>query len=252
MTNQPPPSELLDLKTHILACMADYMPSLVDNDVRIPLNLTACELALKKHLEGVFLESAWEDPLAIVFEIRWVLNHLGSGSFEDFVSGAFTLPPDAQAQEEFLKKCREVFDISLARLLEPAANADIPMVINALRRAMLALAFLNLDAICDDVQTKAPGYHPYCYTEAELAQCDAILSHYLETVQAPALRNDEASIMAAVQHAVESLNDLNDRCGRSLIETDAREDICKLIQCAAQSAGLDRADSDVTDEWRDW
>ncbi|WP_167236500.1 hypothetical protein [Massilia genomosp. 1] len=252
MTNQTPLSELLDLKTHILECMADYMPSLVDNDVRIQLNLTACELALKKHLGGVFLASAWEDPLAIVSEIRWVLNHLGNDSFEDFVSGALTLPPDAQAQGKFLKKCREVFDISLVRLLEPAANADILTVISALRRAMLALAFLNLDAICDDVQRKAPGYHPYCYTEAELAQCDAILSHYLQTVQAPSVRNDGARILGAVQHVVESLNDLNDRCGRSLIETDGREDICKLIQCAAQSAGLDSDDRDITEEWRDW
>lgn len=117
---------------------------------------------------------------------------------------------------------------------------------------MLALSHLSLDAICDDMYRKAPEYRPYIYFEAELVECDAVLTQYLDVVQSPSVRNDPAKIMAAVQHAVEALNDLHDRCGRSLIGTDGREDICDLIQGAAKSAGLSRDDMDITDEWRDW
>lgn len=122
----------------------------------------------------------------------------------------------------------------------------------ALRHAMLALSHLSLDAICDDMYRKAPEYRPYIYSEAELVECDAVLTQYLDVVQSPSVRNDPAKIMAAVQHAVEALNDLHDRCGRSLIGTDGREDICDLIQGAAKSAGLSCDDMDITDEWRDW
>ena len=252
MTNQTSQIELLDLKKHIVDSMADYMPMLEDTDVSIPLNLTACEAAFKNHLEDVVVESTWQDPIAIVGEVRWALHHLGNCGFGDMVSGASLLPPDAQAQHEFLEKCREVFNISLDRHLVPAAKADVTIVICALRRAMLALAYLNLDAICDDVERKQPGYFPYTYTEVHVAQCDAVLTDYLEAVQAESVRNDPVKIMAAVQQAVESLNDLNDRCGRSLIETDAREEICALIQSAAKRAGLSCDEVDITDEWRDW
>lgn len=232
--------------------MADYMSTFDDKDVSIPLNLTGCEAALKKHLGGVLVESAWEDPAAIVFQVRWVLNHLSNDEFGDMFICASTVPAEAQMQAEFLEKCRKTFDISFVRLLLPAAQADIAGVMCALHRAMLALAHLNLDAICHDEQQKAPGYHPYRYSEAEIAECNAILSVYLDAVQSVSVRNNPARIMAAVQKTIESLNELNDRCGGSLIETDGREDICELIQCAAIGAGLNCADEDITEEWRDW
>lgn len=252
MPNQTTNSELIELKKHILNSMTDYLPNLVNNDVSIPLNLTACEAALRAHLGDVILEAAWEDTAALVFEVRWVLNSLRNSPFHDMVAGATIDPPDEAKQQAFLEECRAVVGITLVNRLVPAAKDDLSKLMCALRNAMLALAQLSLDAICDDVHRKQDGYREFIYTEADIAQCDAVLTHYLDTVQSAPVKNDSVKIMVAVQTAVESLNDLNDRCGSSLIETDAREDICKLIQEAAERGGLSCDDMDITEEWREW
>ena len=54
-----------------------------------------------------------------------------------------------------------------------------------------------------------------------------------------------------VKRLVLGLNELNERCDFSLIETDQREDICQFIFDTLDENGVE-FDGDVTEEWRDW
>jgi hypothetical protein len=87
------------------------------------------------------------------------------------------------------------------------------------------------------------------YTEADLAKCEAILDAFLTKVRA-ANNGNAAFVMAAVEEAVVSFNELSERC-ESLIETDQREQICELIRRSAAAVGVGKGE-DLTEEWREW
>ena len=89
------------------------------------------------------------------------------------------------------------------------------------------------------------------YSKEDVDRCASILDRYLSSVLDPSVHGVSEGIMAAVKTAVLALNDLNEQCEHSLIETDQREDICELIIHAASLAGLDGND-DITEEWREW
>ena len=89
------------------------------------------------------------------------------------------------------------------------------------------------------------------YSQEDVERCASILDRYMSSVLDPSIHGESGSIMAAVKSAVLELNDLNEQCEHSLIETDQREDICELIINAASLAGLD-GNADITEEWREW
>jgi hypothetical protein len=66
---------------------------------------------------------------------------------------------------------------------------------------------------------------------------------------------DDPAKLAAFEQAVLALNDLNDEDER-LIETDEREQLCKLVNTIAGAAGLDPKDygdgEGPASEWREW
>lgn len=88
------------------------------------------------------------------------------------------------------------------------------------------------------------------YTGADVGECGRILDVYLARV-AGATRGDDEAVLAAVQDAVLALNVLNERCGKHLIETDQREQLCELILRAASLAGVGSGE-DITEPWREW
>jgi hypothetical protein len=51
---------------------------------------------------------------------------------------------------------------------------------------------------------------------------------------------------------VTRLNDLNERCNNTLIETDQREDICAFIIRVGYLRGVNAEGEDVMEAWRDW
>lgn len=89
------------------------------------------------------------------------------------------------------------------------------------------------------------------YSKDDIERCASILDRYLSSVLDPSMHGKSVGIRAAVKTAVLELNDLNEQCEHSLIETDQREDICELIINAASFAGLD-GNGDITEEWREW
>jgi hypothetical protein len=89
------------------------------------------------------------------------------------------------------------------------------------------------------------------YSAAEVNRCAAILDAFLLALGKANGPHTPEAIMQATERAVLALNDLNDQCDGSLIETDQREQLCAIIIQAAQHAGLD-TDVDITEQWRDW
>ncbi len=89
------------------------------------------------------------------------------------------------------------------------------------------------------------------YTAEYIVACRKRIVAYLDDLaELSAPTNDE--IMDLVKTLVLVLNELNEETGYSLIETDAREALCDLIQTSAIDCGLTDYDDDITEEWREW
>ncbi len=99
-----------------------------------------------------------------------------------------------------------------------------------------------------------PDYDPTFdagYSQEHVDRCSKIVDTYLDAVGAMRETGADPEILSEAKKAVTSLNNLNEVCGGSLIETDQREQICRLMITAAKYAGL-TLDGDFTEEWREW
>ena len=89
------------------------------------------------------------------------------------------------------------------------------------------------------------------FTREDVAKCEEILSHYLDSLAALSNPSDR-EIMYCVQEAVLALNRLNEDTDYAMIETVERENIWTLIQTSAVECGLQDPADDITEEWREW
>lgn len=96
-----------------------------------------------------------------------------------------------------------------------------------------------------------------CYDQTHIDQCEKYLDEYANDVAKA--EGDFIKIMALVEVVVVSLNQLNETCKHSLIETDQRECICEFINQVIIENGIDldalassQQCSDITEEWREW
>lgn len=90
------------------------------------------------------------------------------------------------------------------------------------------------------------------YKKSDVAACGKLLRSFVEKVTDA--ENPE-TVKALVKAVVLKLNDLNEKCNSSLIETDQREVLVELINEVAADAGYESEDpdsEDVTEEWREW
>jgi hypothetical protein len=95
------------------------------------------------------------------------------------------------------------------------------------------------------------------YDQTHIDQCEKYLDEYANDVAKA--EGDFIKIMALVEVVVVSLNQLNETCKHSLIETDQRECICEFINQVIIENGIDldalassQQCSDITEEWREW
>ena len=89
------------------------------------------------------------------------------------------------------------------------------------------------------------------YSEAEIEQCEHILQDYcdkLQSITAP----DDKGIMECVETVVLALNELNESCDYSFIETEEREMLWEFIQTTAIQTGLVDYSEDITEKFREW
>jgi hypothetical protein len=87
------------------------------------------------------------------------------------------------------------------------------------------------------------------YNQSDIRDCLSILTDY--TIRVLATKSKDEGVEVA-KSAVLKLNDLNEKCGYSLIETNEREQIAELIILAGNEMGYNSVDEDITEQWREW
>ena len=87
------------------------------------------------------------------------------------------------------------------------------------------------------------------YTQDDVDLCIATLSDYVIKVFATESKDEGMKI---VKSTVQMLNDLNEKCDYSLIETNEREQIAEIIILGGHGKGYNAVDEDITEEWREW
>jgi len=93
------------------------------------------------------------------------------------------------------------------------------------------------------------GEEEPAYSSNDVTSCIKLLLEFLSSID-----SQKPSIESAKTHVHElvlSLNELNDRCNNSLIETAQREDIAEFIQKALVSENI-KIEGDITEQWRTW
>ncbi len=82
-----------------------------------------------------------------------------------------------------------------------------------------------------------------------------VFNHLIERLTALGEQAPERDKISAIRRAVETLNTLNEK-NEILIETDEREDLCKLFDIVATAARLDPGryanGEGPASEWREW
>jgi len=105
------------------------------------------------------------------------------------------------------------------------------------------------------VDENDPEYGPEFdagYTQKHIDRLSEIIDDFLASLEKTPEAQKNEYIMDAVKKTILRLNELNEEVDGSLIETDQREYLCKLIDLAARHAGLESSVDDITYEWREW
>ena len=106
-----------------------------------------------------------------------------------------------------------------------------------------------LRSLEDGMMSYMEEYEGVRYSKAHVDECIVTLKQFGKALDTA---SDHASAMECVKQTVIRLNDLNERGGGKLIETDQREDICQYIINYCMMTGYLERFEDVTEEWRDW
>ena len=112
------------------------------------------------------------------------------------------------------------------------------------------VCYMKYGTTCDEQGGDPETDFDAGYEQGDVDRCDAILEGFVAAMQGH--RNAEPAVLLAdVKATIEALNQLNDECDGSLLETDQRESICMLIDNGLRFAGME-PDGDVTEPWREW
>jgi len=105
------------------------------------------------------------------------------------------------------------------------------------------------------VDENDPEYNPEFdagYKQKHVDRLSEIIDDFLASLEKTPEAQKNEYIMDAVKKTILRLNELNEEVDGSLIETDQREYLGKLINLAARDAGLESSTYDITYEWREW
>src|SRR5262245_29189414 len=105
------------------------------------------------------------------------------------------------------------------------------------------------------VDENDPEYDPEFdagYTQKHVDRLSEIIDDFLASLEKTPEAQKNEYIMDAVKKTILRLNELNEEVDGSLIETDQREYLGKLINLAARDAGLESSTYDITYECLEW
>jgi len=87
------------------------------------------------------------------------------------------------------------------------------------------------------------------YSQKDVNECISLLSNYVINIFKTHSKDDALLI---IKTTVLKLNDLNERCDHSLIETNEREQIAEIIILAGHKMKYNSLNEDITEKWREW
>ncbi len=87
------------------------------------------------------------------------------------------------------------------------------------------------------------------YTKSDVEKCMSLIDNFLNEISKS--DSKEAGILSA-KKVILALNELNEKCGYGLIETEQREQIADIIILAGHLKGYNDRNEDITEEWREW
>lgn len=87
------------------------------------------------------------------------------------------------------------------------------------------------------------------YSMTDVEKCLSIMDDFL--IELSTSLSKETG-MQSVKNAVLGINELNEKCGYGLIETDQREGLVKVIILAGHLKGYNTINEDITEDWREW
>jgi len=89
------------------------------------------------------------------------------------------------------------------------------------------------------------------YQIIDVEEFDVIITSFIKDIAADNQRSNFTWVSSKVELLVKTLNVLNQKHDKQLIETDQRQDICALISLVIEQAGHEGND-DITEQWREW
>lgn len=110
----------------------------------------------------------------------------------------------------------------------------------------------HLDSLIIELKKNIEDYmheNDPSYTQDDVNLCIATLFDYVMKVFATGSKDEGMKI---VKSTILKLNELNEKCDYSLIETNEREQIAEIIILAGSEMGYNSIDDDITEEWREW
>ena len=87
------------------------------------------------------------------------------------------------------------------------------------------------------------------YSQKDVNECISLLSNYVINIFKTHSKDDALLI---IKTTILKLNDLNERCDHSLIETNEREQIAEIIILAGHKMKYNSLNEDITEKWREW
>ena len=162
------------------------------------------------------------------------------------------LPDDHKLNDIFIENCKNL-DISnlpsVARVW-PQRKDNVEKKSSGVN--LKSTGNKHLDSLIIDLKKNMEDYmheNAPSYTQDDVNECISLLSDYVVKVLASDSR-DKA--MEIVKSTILKLNNLNEKCDYSLIETNEREQIAEIIILAGHEKGYNSIDEDITEEWREW
>lgn len=87
------------------------------------------------------------------------------------------------------------------------------------------------------------------YSQTDINECAVLLSDYSRNIFKT---HSKEEALPVVKSTILKLNALNEKCKFSLIETNEREQIVKVVILAGNKMGYNSTEEDITEEWREW
>lgn len=87
------------------------------------------------------------------------------------------------------------------------------------------------------------------YSQTDINECAVLLSDYSRNIFKT---HSKEEALPVVKSTILKLNALNEKCNFSLIETNEREQIVRVVILAGNKMGYNSSEEDITEEWREW